>query len=97
MYACLATPRHAWQRPRRPRHAYLQGPRSPTLKKNPSICYLISCEAKGIVYHQVSYMKAWWYTTSLASQLIRQQVGGGGFFDVGLLRFPYLYYEPNPT
>ena len=31
-------------------------------------------------------LEAWWYTTPLASQLIRQQVGGGGgFFDVGLL------------
>ena len=29
-------------------------------------------------------MEAWWYTTPLASQLIRQQVGGY-FFDVGLL------------
>ena len=29
---------------------------------------------------------AWWYTTPLASQLIRQQVGGGGvLFNVGLL------------
>ena len=28
--------------------------------------------------------KAWWYTTPLASQLIRQQVRGL-FFDVGLL------------
>ena len=28
-------------------------------------------------------MEAWWYTTLLASQLIRQQVGGY-FFDVGL-------------
>ena len=37
-----------------------------------------------VVYHQVSYMEAWWYTTPLASQLIRQQVGGV-FFDVGLL------------
>ena len=42
----LATPRHAWQRPR---HAL-----------------------------------PWWYTTPLASQLIRQQVGEF-FFDVGLL------------
>ena len=29
--------------------------------------------------------ETWWYTTPLASQLIRQQVGGY-FFDVGLLR-----------
>ena len=29
-------------------------------------------------------MEAWWYTTPLASQHIRQQVGGF-FFDVGLL------------
>ena len=51
-------PRHAWQRPRhalqRPRHAFLQGPRSPTSKKNPPTCCLISCEVKGVVYHQVS-------------------------------------------
>ena len=50
--------RHALQRPRHPRHALLQGPRSLTSKKNPSTCYLISCEAKGVVYHQVSYMEA---------------------------------------
>ena len=30
-------------------------------------------------------METWWYITPLASQLIRQQVGGF-FFDVGLLR-----------
>ena len=29
--------------------------------------------------------ETWWYSTPLASQLIRQQVGGY-FFDVGLLR-----------
>ena len=29
-------------------------------------------------------MRAWWYTTPLASQLIRKQVGGF-VFDVGLL------------
>ena len=29
-------------------------------------------------------MEAWWYTTPLASQLIRQQVGGF-LFDMGLL------------
>ena len=29
-------------------------------------------------------MEAWWYTTPLASQLIRQQMGGF-LFDVGLL------------
>ena len=64
---------------------FSQGPRSLTSKKNPPTCCLISCEAKGVVYHKVSYMKVWWYTTPLASQLIRQQVGGF-FFDVGLLR-----------
>ena len=31
-----------------------------------------------------AYMEAWWYTTPLASQLIRQQVGGF-LLDVGLL------------
>ena len=36
------------------------------------------------VYHQVPYIEAWWYTTPLASQLIRKQVGGF-IFDVGLL------------
>ena len=33
---------------------FLQGPRSPTSKRNPPICCLISCEVKGVVYHQVS-------------------------------------------
>ena len=62
----------------------LQGPRSLTSKRNPPTCCLISCDAKGVVYHQVSYMEAWWYTTPLASHLIRQQVGGF-LFNVGLL------------
>ena len=90
-------PRHALQRPR---YAYnvlgmlttsladlgmlLQGPRSPTSKRNPPTCCLISYESKGVVYHQVSYMEAWWYTTPLASHLIRQQVGEF-LFNVGLL------------
>ena len=29
-----------------------QGPRSPTSKIKPPTCFLISCEAKGVVYHQ---------------------------------------------
>ena len=53
----LQRPRHASQRPRRPRHAFSQGPRSPTSKKNPPTCCLISCEAKGVVYHQVSILR----------------------------------------
>ena len=67
----LSRPRHALQRPR---HAFarsladlgmlLQGPRSPTSKRKPPTCCLISCEAKGVVYHQVSYLEAWWYTTA---------------------------------
>ena len=48
----LQRPKHAWQRPRSPRHAFSQGPRSLISKKNPPICCLISCEAKGVVYHQ---------------------------------------------
>ena len=44
----------------------LQGPKSPTSKRNPPTCCLISCEVKGVAYHQVSYMEAWWYTTPLA-------------------------------
>ena len=31
-----------------------QGPRSSTSKRNPPTCYLINCEAKGVVYHQAS-------------------------------------------
>ena len=50
-----------------------QGPRSPTSKIKPPTCFLISCEAKGVVYHQASnILRAWWYTTPLASQLIRK-------------------------
>ena len=67
----LQRPRHAWQRPRCPRHAFSQGPRSPTSKKNPSTYCLISCEAKGVVYHQTSIYETWWYTTPLISQLSR--------------------------
>ena len=33
----LERPRHALQRPRRPRHAFLQGPKSPTSKKTPPL------------------------------------------------------------
>ena len=32
----------------------LQGPRSPTSKRNPPTCCLISCEDKGVVYYQAS-------------------------------------------
>ena len=76
----LGRPRHALQGPW---HA-LQGPRSPTSKRNPSTCCLISCEVKRVVYHQASIYETWWYTTPLASQLIRQQVGGF-LLDVELL------------
>ena len=62
----------------------LQDPRSPTSKRNPSTCCLISCETKGVVYHQVSYLEAQWYTIPLTSQFIKQQVGGF-LFDVRLL------------
>ena len=61
-----------------------QRPRHPISKRNPPTCCLINCEAKEVVYHQVSYMDVWWYTILLASQLIRQQVGGF-LFDVGRL------------
>ena len=59
--------RHAWQRPRRPWHVFLQGPRSPTSKKNSPTCCLISCEAKKIVYHQASIYETWFtvYTFQL--------------------------------
>ena len=33
---------------------FSQGLRSPTSKKYPPTCCLISCEAKGVLYHQVS-------------------------------------------
>ena len=63
---------------------FSQGPRSLTSKKNPPTCCLISHEAKGVVYHQASIYETLWYTTPLASQFIRQQVGEF-FFDVRLL------------
>ena len=80
----LQHPRHALQGPWPTSACFLQRPRSPTSKRNPLTCCLISCEAEGIMYYQVSYLEAWWYTTSLALQLIRQQLGGF-FSDVGLL------------
>ena len=49
----------------------LQGPRSPTSKINSPTYCLISCEAKGVVYHQTSIYETWWYTTPLISQLSR--------------------------
>ena len=36
-----------------------QGPRSPTSKINPLTCCLISCEAKGVVYHQALIILIW--------------------------------------
>ena len=57
----------------------------PHQRKTPLTCCLISYEAKGVVYHQASMYETWWYTIPLALQLIRQQLGGGFFFDVGLL------------
>ena len=62
----------------------LQGPRSPTSKRNSLTCCLISCEAKRVAYHQASIYETWWYTTPLTSQLIRQQVVEF-LFDVGFL------------
>ena len=38
----------------------------------------------GMLGNVLGMLQTWWYTTPLASQLIRQQVGGF-FFDVGLL------------
>ena len=46
--------RHALQHPRPTLACFLQRPRSPTSKRNPPTCYLISCEAKGVVYHQAT-------------------------------------------
>ena len=62
----------------------LQGSRSLTSKRNPITCCLISCEAERIMYHQVSYLEAWWYTTSLVSQLIA--ASGGVSLRCGTLR-----------
>ena len=55
----LQRPRYACQRPRLISACFvmsladlsilLQGPRSPTLKRNPPTCCLISCEVKGVV------------------------------------------------
>ena len=70
----LGRPQHALQRPR---HA-LQGPWPtsacfwkvlgvPHRRETPSTCCLISCEAKGVVYHQASIYETWWYTTPLDS------------------------------
>ena len=67
----LGRPRHALQRPR---HA-LQRPWHALQGTWPtSACF---CKVLGVY-------GTWWYTTSLASQLIMQQVGGF-LFDVGLL------------
>ena len=35
----------------RPRGVVVTKVQSPTSKENPPTCYLISCEAKGVVYH----------------------------------------------
>ena len=48
---------HALQGPWPTSACFLQRPRSPTSKRNPSpTCCLISCQVKGVVYHQVSYL-----------------------------------------
>ena len=44
-----------------------------------------SCQASLHILGSHTKREAWWYTTPLASQLIRKQVGGF-IFDVGLLR-----------
>ena len=64
-------PRTLRSMPRRPR----------TLPSMPK-----SCQASLHILgsHIKRAMEAWWYTTPLTSQLIRQQIGGY-FFDVGLL------------
>ena len=54
------------------------------IEENSPTCCLISCEVKGIVYHQTSIYETRWYATPLTSQLIRQQVEEF-FFDMGLL------------
>ena len=72
----MQCPRRALQRPRRPRHAFLQGLRSPTSKKNPPTCCLISCEAKGVMYHQASIKMcrlAWQLLGMLGNVLGRPQ------------------------
>ena len=73
----MQRPRRALQRPRRPRHAFLQGLRSPTLKKTPPpTCCLISCEAKGVMYHQASIKMcrlAWQLLGMLGNVLGRPQ------------------------
>ena len=67
----MATPRHAWQRPRPPRHAS-QRPR-----------HALQCPRHALQRPRRPRHETWWYTTPLTLQLIRQQVGGF-FFDVGL-------------
>ena len=82
----LGRPRHALQSPWPTLACFFKVLRVPHRRNPPPICCLISCEAKGVVYPQASIYEVSWYTTPLASQLIRQQMGGGGgFFDVGLL------------
>ena len=68
--------KHALQRPWPTSACFCKVLGVPHQRETPPTCCLISYETKGVVYHQVSYMEAWWYTTPLASQLIRQQVGG---------------------
>ena len=65
----LSRPRHVLQHPKHvlqhSRHAYkVLGRSRHAFARSP---------------HLLPYMEAWWYTTPLASQLIRQQVGEGGF------------------
>ena len=67
----------------RPRHAFCNVLGAPHRRETPPCC-LISCQGKGVVYHQASIYETWWYTIPLALQLIRQQLGGF-FSDVGLL------------
>ena len=58
---------------------FLQGPRSPISKINLPTCCLISCEAKGVMYHQVSIISisndyAFYYQTktSISIQYIQE-------------------------
>ena len=52
--ACFATSSACFARSLANLGMLLQGPRSSTSKRNPPTCCLISYEAKGVVYHQVS-------------------------------------------
>ena len=63
--------KHALQRPWPTSACFCKVLGVPHQRETPPTCCLISYETKGVVYHQVSYLEAWWYTTASGGVSLR--------------------------